>query len=399
MGEEEFYIDNITNLFIENVLSEEEKQFNLNVLYGKESSVDQIISICKKYPLNSTYQIVLVKEAQDLSRSFDGFTDYFKNPLNSTILIINYKHKSIDKRKSFFKVLQKNAKVFESKKLYDNQVQNWITDNVKGAGFSIDRKSAILINEHLGNSLSKISNELEKLFEIKKKEKIIELSDIEKYIGISREYNNFELRRSLGEKNYNKAYQIAQYFTENPSSNPLVVSISVIFDFFNKLLIYHSNSNLDDRRLASMLGINPYFISEYKLASSNYNLKQVVSIISLIRDQNLSRESEIKYLNSHGINISWEKAKYSINTGLWGISIGGAETLNSRDPLPESAYPSKVIKSESEELQIEFKTGELFAINGKKGKPFELIQRLQILARDFGIGRDIHVGDTIIGIK
>ena len=287
MGEEEFYIDNITNLFIENVLSEEEKQFNLNVLYGKESSVDQIISICKKYPLNSTYQIVLIKEAQDLSRSFDGFTDYFKNPLNSTILIINYKHKSIDKRKSFFKVLQKNAKVFESKKLYDNQVQNWVTERVQGAGFSIDRKSTILINEHLGNSLSKISNEIDKLFEIKEKEKIIELSDIEKYIGISKEFNNFELRRALGEKNYNKAYQIAQYFIENPSSNPLVVSISVIFDFFNKLLIYHSNSNLDDRRLASMLGVNPYFLSEYKLASSNYNLKQVVSIISLIRDYDM----------------------------------------------------------------------------------------------------------------
>ena len=299
MGEEEFYIDNITNLFIENVLSEEEKQFNLNVLYGKESSVDQIISICKKYPLNSTYQIVLVKEAQDLSRTFDGFTDYFKNPLNSTILIINYKHKSIDKRKSFFKVLQKNAKVFESKKLYDNQVQNWIAENVQGAGFSIDRKSATLINEHLGNSLSKISNELEKLFEIKKKEKIIELSDIEKYIGISKEFNNFELRRALGEKNYNKAFQIAQYFTENPSSNPLVVSISVIFDFFNKLLIYHSNSNLDDRRLASMLGINPYFLSEYKLASSNYNLKQVVSVISLIRDYDmLSKGVGIKKSNS-----------------------------------------------------------------------------------------------------
>ena len=299
MGEEEFYIDNITNLFIDHVLSEEEKQFNLNVLYGKESSVDQIISICKKYPLNSTYQIVLVKEAQDLSRSFDGFTDYFKNPLNSTILIINYKHKSIDKRKSFFKVLQKNAKVFESKKLYDNQVQNWVTERVQGAGFSIDRKSTILINEHLGNSLSKISNEIDKLFEIKEKEKIIELSDIEKHIGISKEFNNFELRRALGEKNYNKAYQIAQYFTENPSSNPLVVSISVIFDFFNKLLIYHSNSNLDDRRLASMLGINPYFISEYKLASSNYNLKQVVSVISLIRDYDmLSKGVGIKKSNS-----------------------------------------------------------------------------------------------------
>ena len=287
MGEEEFYIDNITNLFIENVLSEEEKQFNLNVLYGKESSVDQIISICKKYPLNSKYQIVLVKEAQDLSRSFDGFTDYFKNPLNSTILIINYKHKSIDKRKSFFKVLQKNAKVFESKKLYDNQVQNWITDNVQGAGFSIDRKSAILINEHLGNSLSKISNELEKLFEIKKKEKIIELSDIEKYIGISKEFNNFELRRALGEKNYNKAFQIAQYFSENPNSNPIVVTISIIFDFFNKLLLFHSNNTLNDTKIASILGVNPFFIKEYKTASINYDLKQVVSIISILRDYDM----------------------------------------------------------------------------------------------------------------
>ena len=287
MGEEEFYIDNITNLFIENVLSEEEKQFNLNVLYGKESSVDQIISICKKYPLNSTYQIVLVKEAQDLSRTFDGFTDYFKNPLNSTILIINYKHKSIDKRKSFFKVLQKNAKVFESKKLYDNQVQNWIFDTINSAGFSIDRKSVSLINEHLGNSLSKISNEINKLLEIKKKEKVIESSDIEKYIGISKEFNNFELRKALGEKNYIKAFQIAQYFSENPNSNPIVVTISIIFDFFNKLLLFHSNNTLNDTKIASILGVNPFFIKEYKTASINYDLKQVVSIISILRDYDM----------------------------------------------------------------------------------------------------------------
>ena len=287
MGEEEFYIDNITNLFLENVLTEEEKQFNLNILYGKETSVDQIISICKKYPLMSKYQIVLVKEAQDLSRTFDGLIDYFKKPLESTILIINYKHKSIDKRKSSFKELKKNAKVFESKKLYDNQVQNWISDTVNSAGFSIDRKSVSLINEHLGNSLSKISNEIDKLLEIKKKEKIIELDDIEKYIGISKEFNNFELRKALGEKNYNKAFQIAQYFSENPNANPIVVTISIIFDFFNKLLIFHSNSELNDTKIASLLGINPFFIKEYKTASTNYDLKQVVRIISILRDYDM----------------------------------------------------------------------------------------------------------------
>ena len=287
MGEEEFYIDNITNLFIEDVLNEEEKQFNLNILYGKETSVDQIISICKKYPLMSKYQIVLVKEAQDLSRTFDGLIDYFKKPLESTILIINYKHKSIDKRKSSFKELKKNAKVFESKKLYDNQVQNWISDTVNSAGFSIDRKSVSLINEHLGNSLSKISNEIDKLLQIKKKEKIIELDDIEKYIGISKEFNNFELRKALGEKNYNKAFQIAQYFSENPNANPIVVTISIIFDFFNKLLIFHSNIELNDTKIASLLGINPFFIKEYKTASTNYDLKQVVRIISILRDYDM----------------------------------------------------------------------------------------------------------------
>ena len=287
MGEEEFYIDNITNLFIEDVLTDEEKQFNLNILYGKETSVDQIISICKKYPLMSKYQIVLVKEAQDLSRTFDGLIDYFKKPLESTILIINYKHKSIDKRKSSFKELKKNAKVFESKKLYDNQVQNWISDTINSAGFSIDRKSVSLINEHLGNSLSKISNEIDKLLEIKKKEKIIELDDIEKYIGISKEFNNFELRKALGEKNYNKAFQIAQYFSENPNANPIVVTISIIFDFFNKLLIFHSNIELNDTKIASLLGINPFFIKEYKTASINYDLKQVVRIISILRDYDM----------------------------------------------------------------------------------------------------------------
>ena len=287
MGEEEFYIDNITNLFIEDVLTEEEKEFNLNILYGKETSVDQIISICKKYPLMSKHQIVLVKEAQDLSRSFDGLIDYFKKPLESTILIINYKHKSIDKRKSSFKELKKNAKVFESKKLYDNQVQNWISNTINSAGFSIDRKSVSLINEHLGNSLSKISNEIDKLLEIKKKEKIIELDDIEKYIGISKEFNNFELRKALGEKNYNKALQITQYFSENPNSNPIVVTISIVFDFFNKLLLFHSNNTLNDTKIASLLGINPFFIKEYKTASINYDLKQVVRIISILRDYDM----------------------------------------------------------------------------------------------------------------
>ena len=300
MGEEEFYIDNITNLFIQNVLTVEEKQFNLNILYGKDTSIDQIISICKKYPLMSDFQIVLVKEAQDLSRTFDSIIEYVKNPLKTTILIINYKHKSIDKRKVVYKEINKVGKIFESKKLYDNQVQNWINEKINIAGFSIDQKSTVLINEHLGNSLSKISNEIDKLLEIKKNDKIIKSDDVEKYIGISKEFNNFELRRALGEKNFDKAFQITQYFSENPNSNPLVVSISIIFDFFNKLLIYHSNSNSNDKKMAALLGINPFFLSEYHIASRNYSLKSVVGVISVIRDYDMySKGVKVKKANPY----------------------------------------------------------------------------------------------------
>ena len=300
MGEEEFYIDNITNLFIQNVLTEEEKQFNLNILYGKDTSIDQIISICKKYPLMSDFQIVLVKEAQDLSRTFDSIIEYVKNPLKTTILIINYKHKSIDKRKVVYKEINKVGKIFESKKLYDNQVQNWINEKINIAGFSIDQKSTVLINEHLGNSLSKISNEIDKLLEIKKNDKIIKSDDVEKYIGISKEFNNFELRRALGEKNFDKAFQITQYFSENPNSNPLVVSISIIFDFFNKLLVYHSNSNSNDKKMAALLGINPFFLSEYHIASRNYSLKSVVDVISVIRDYDMySKGVKVKKANPY----------------------------------------------------------------------------------------------------
>ena len=287
MGEEEFFIDNITNLFIQNILSDDEKEFNLNILYGKDTSVDQIISICKKYPLMSSFQIVLIKEAQDLSRSIDSLISYIKNPLNSTILILNYKHKTIDKRKVLFKEISKIGKVFESKRLYDNQVQNWISEKLTSSGYNIDRKSIILINEHLGNNLSKIDNEIEKLKTIKKDDKNIISDDIEMHIGISKEFNNFELRRAIGEKKYVKALQISKYFSDNPNSNPLVVTISTIFNFFNNLLVYHANPSADQKRMASLLGVNPYFLNEYSIAAKNYSLRGVVRIISIIRDYDM----------------------------------------------------------------------------------------------------------------
>lgn len=313
MGEEEYFIDKITNLFIQNILSDVEKEFNLNVLYGKDTSVDQIVSICKKYPLMSSYQIVLIKEAQDLSRSIDRLLDYIKNPLSSTILILNFKHKSFDKRKALYKEILNKGKIFESKRLYDNQVQNWISEKFSNSGYNIDRKSIILINEHLGNNLSKIDNEIIKLITIKKDDKNIISDDIEMYIGISKEFNNFELRKALGEKKYVKALQIAQYFSENPNSNPLIVTISTIFDFFNKLLIFHSNSSVSNKKMSVLLGINPYFLKEYDIASKNYNLKSVVKIVSLIRDYDMfSKGVGVKKVN---LDLLKEMVSRIINIG------------------------------------------------------------------------------------
>ncbi len=287
MGEEEFFIDQITDLFIDNILSKNEKEFNLNIIYAKDATVDTIISICKKYPLMSDFQLVIIKEAQHLGNSLENISNYLKNPLSSTILVINYKHKLIDKRKSIFKLIQKVGKVFESKSLYDNQVQKWISDRFLNNGFSIDVKSVSLINEHLGNKLNHINNEILKLLEIKKLSKKINVNDIQKYIGISKDFNNFEFRKSIGNMNFNKSYLIADYFSKNPKSNPLVVTISLLFDYFCKLMVYKVNSDLNPKILSSKLGINPYFLNEYVSAGKNYSIKKIVKVISLIREYDM----------------------------------------------------------------------------------------------------------------
>ena len=278
MGEEEFYIDYLTNLIIENSISKSEKEFNYNVLYGKETNIDELISICKKFPLMSNYQVVVLKEAQYLSRTIDQLAGYVNNFLESTILIINYKHKSLDKRKSLYKLISKNGIVFESKRLYENQVQQWIKDQLNDKSIKISNKAVAMIVDFLGTDLSKINNELSKLIQLKKDLKEISENEIEKYIGISKEYNNFELRNAISEKNTFKAFQIADYFAKNPNSNPLVVTISMVFDFFSKLLLYHANDSLPDSKKAFIMKINPYFIKDTIGLQKTIPLKKLLKL-------------------------------------------------------------------------------------------------------------------------
>jgi len=229
-------------------------------------------------------QVVIVKEAQDLSRTIEKLVAYAENPQPTTVLVINFKYKKIDKRKALYKSLKKDNVVFESKKLYENQVAEWIRRTLSPKGYSISPKAAQMLVEFLGTDLSKINNELEKLQLIIKKETQITPELIEENIGISKDYNNFELRKAIGDRDHLKAYKIVNYFADNPKDNPMVVTVSLLFSFFSQLLHLHGLHDKSPRAVASSLKVNPYFVNEYLTAARNYPMKKVSSVISTLRE-------------------------------------------------------------------------------------------------------------------
>jgi DNA polymerase-3 subunit delta len=288
MGDEAYYIDRIAQFIEENVLAEEEKGFNQMVLYGKEITVEDVISNAKRYPMMSERQVVIVKEAQHLSRNIEKFVAYAENPQLSTVLVICYKYKKLDKRKKLHKSLREHgAVVFESKKLYDNQVSDWIRKVLKGKGYSISHKAAVLLVEFLGTDLSRINNELEKLQLVLPKETEITPKTIEEHIGISKDYNNFELKKAIGERNIVKATRIINYFSQNPKDNPFVVTVTLLHSFFAQLLQYHGLHDHSPKSVASALRINPYFVGEIQTAAKNYPMKKVSRVISSLRELDL----------------------------------------------------------------------------------------------------------------
>lgn len=284
MGEEPYYIDRISEFIDQNVLSDDEKGFNQMVIYGRDASIDEIVSNAKRFPMMAEYQVVIVKEAQDLSRTIEQLADYAKNPQPSTILVLNYKYKTIDKRKTLYKTLQKTGVVFESKKLYENQVADWIRRVLSPKDYTISPKAAQMLVEFLGTELSKINNELEKLQILLPKGTQITPEHIEENIGISKDFNNFELRKAIGERDVFKVQRIAKYFGDNPKDNPMVVTVSLLFNYFSQLLQLHGLADKSPRNVASALKINPYFVNEYLIAMRNYSMKQVSYSISLLRE-------------------------------------------------------------------------------------------------------------------
>lgn len=287
MGEEPYYIDKISQYIAENVLSEEEKGFNQMVLYGKDTSVDEVVANAKRFPMMADYQVVIVKEAQHLSRTIESIVSYAENPQPSTILVICYKYKKLDKRKKLYKVIQKSGVLFESNKLYENQVSDWIRRAMAGKGYSISPKSCIMLVEFLGTDLSKINNELDKLTLVVPKETEITPELVEEHIGISKDFNNFELKKAIGERDVKKASRIIDYFAQNPKDNPFVVTVTLLNTFFTQLLQYHGLSDHSPGNVAKVLGVNPYFVKEFTVAARNYPMKRVSGIISGLRELDL----------------------------------------------------------------------------------------------------------------
>ncbi len=284
MGEEPYYIDKISEFIENNVLSEEEKGFNQMVLYGRDVAIEEISDNAKRFPMMAERQVVIVKEAQDLSRTIEKLVSYVENPQLSTILVICYKYKTIDKRKKLYKAIKKDGLIYESKKLYENQVADWIRRVLSGKNYKIDTKAALMLVEFLGNDLSKISNELDKLMVVLPTNSTITPKDIEENIGISKDYNNFELRKAIGERNVVSSNKIINYFSQNQKANPIVVTISLLNSFFTQILIYHSLKDKSKNSVARALKVNPYFVSDYITAAKNYPMRKVSQVIGLLRE-------------------------------------------------------------------------------------------------------------------
>ncbi len=296
IGEEPYYIDVISNFIEQNVLSETEKDFNQTIVYGRDTDVQTIISYAKQFPIMSNYQVIIVKEAQDIeelrdkkikNKGIEYLSKYIENPLKSTILVICYKYNKIDKIKKYSKLIEKKGVLFESKKLYDNKISDWISNYLKQRGYKISPNACMLLSENLGTDLGKIVNEISKLLiNIPKDSKITE-DIIEQNIGISKDFNIFEFQKALGRKDVFKANQIVNYFASNPKENPIIKIIIILYNFFSKVLIYHQLKDKSRKNTASKLSINPFFVYDYQLAARNYNIQKLCNIISYLREYDL----------------------------------------------------------------------------------------------------------------
>ena len=284
MGEESYYIDLIADYITDNVLSETEKEFNLTVVYGADVDIATVINAAKRYPMMSEYQVVIVKEAQAI-RNMEELSFYLQKPLNSTILVICHKHGTLDKRKKLVAEVEKVGILFESKKIKDSQLPAFINSYMKRKGIDMEPKASAMLADFVGTDLSRLTGELEKLIiTLPAGQKRVTPEQIEKNIGISKDYNNFELRSALVEKDILKANKIIKYFEENPKTNPIQMTLSLLFNFYSNLMLSYYSPENTEQGIASWLGLkSPWAARDYLTAMRRYNGVKTMQIIGEIR--------------------------------------------------------------------------------------------------------------------
>ena len=283
MGEEAFFIDQISTFIETSVLDETQRGFDQTTIYGKDTSIDAIVSSAKRFPMLAERQVIVVKEAQNLSRTIEDLLPYVKNPQQTTTLVICYKYKSIDKRKALYKALSKAHVVFESKKIYDSKIPSWISGELQKMNLKITPKASYLLSEFLGNDLAKISNELSKLQLVMGDNDLITPELIQINIGISKDFNNFELQKAIAQLDQKKAYQIVRYFSENPNQHPMVLTVATLYSFFSKLMILHTVNDRNPKVLSRAIGVNPYFLNDYTAAAKNFPMRRISSVFQTLR--------------------------------------------------------------------------------------------------------------------
>lgn len=286
-GEEEYYIDKLMNYAEHSILSEAEKAFNLTVFYGKDADWPSVINACRRYPMMAEKQVVLLKEAQQM-REIDRLEPYIQNPLPSTIFVVSYKEKKVDGRSRLARLLKEKGEMLSTRKMYDNQLPEWTSDLVKSKGFSITQKALMLLIDHIGNDLSRIDNELEKISINLGNRKNITEDEIEEFVGVSKEFNVFELQEALCRKDIAKAIRIVQYFESNPKAAPIQLILPSLYSFFSKAYMILGQSSKDEKAVAANIGVNsPFQVREPMLAVRNYQASGIENALLLLHEYNL----------------------------------------------------------------------------------------------------------------
>src|SRR5574338_1438489 len=285
-GEEDFYIDKVMDYAEHHILNESEAGFNLIVFYGKDSNWADVINACRRYPMFAERQVVLLKEAQQM-RDIEKLEAYIENPLKSTVFVVSYKEKKVDGRTKLAKLLKEKGELLTTKKMYDSKLPEWTKDLIESKGLTISQKALMLLVDQIGNDLNRIDNEIEKIRVNLGSRKNVTETDIEENIGVSKDYNVFELQAAIANKDLGKAVRIIQYFEGNPKAGPIQLILPSLYSFFSKVFMIYGLNSRDEKSVASSLGLNPFFVKDYIKTANLFTYPQVEAILLLLHEYNL----------------------------------------------------------------------------------------------------------------